>query len=91
MLVVLSKGKAMGNGDPIIAAFIGLILGVTGSIVFLLLSFIIGGIYSVILLLLKKKTIKQHVAFGPILAVAAMLIFLFGQQIIDGYIKLMIR
>ncbi len=91
LIVTLSKGRAMGNGDPIIAAFIGLILGMASSIVFLLLSFIIGGIYSVILLLLKKKTIKQHIAFGPILAVSAMLIFLFGHQIVASYINLLIR
>lgn len=77
----------MGDGDPIIAVFIGMILGMSGAMVFIVFSFILGGIYSLILILLRKKTIKQHIAFGPLLALGGMLVFLFGQQILDLYFK----
>ncbi len=87
LIVTLSKGRAMGDGDPIIAVFIGMILGMSGAMVFIVFSFILGGIYSLILILLRKKTIKQHIAFGPLLALGGMLVFLFGQQILDLYFK----
>jgi|GEM_PF-6250445 len=81
----------MGDGDPIIAAFIGLILGVSGSAVFIVLSFLLGGFYSLILMLLRKKTIKQHIAFGPLLALSGMLVFLYGEQILNAYFKLLMK
>jgi prepilin signal peptidase PulO-like enzyme (type II secretory pathway) len=81
----------MGDGDPIISAFIGLILGMSGAMVFIVLSFLLGGIYSSIMMLLKRKTIKQHIAFGPLLALSGMLIFLFGEQILDLYFKLIMK
>jgi len=89
LIVTLSRGRAMGDGDPIISAFIGLILGMSGSMVFIVLSFLLGGIYSLIMMLLRKKTIKQHIAFGPILALSGMLVFLFGEQMLDLYFKLL--
>ena len=81
----------MGDGDPIIAAFIGLILGMSGAVIFIIFSFLLGGIYSLIMMLLRKKTIKQHIAFGPVLAVSAFLIFLYGEQILDLYFKLLMK
>jgi len=81
----------MGEGDPIIATFIGMILGMSGAVIFLVFSFLLGGIYSMVLMLFKKKTIKQHIAFGPLLAMGGLLVFLFGEQLLDIYFKLIFK
>mgnify|MGYP003734452505 CR=1 FL=1 len=89
LIYKLSHGKAMGNGDPLIAAFIGWILGMPEALFFILLSFIIGGLYSIVLLVFRKKTIKQHIAFGPWLALAGFLIFLAGDILLQWYLNLL--
>ncbi len=78
----------MGWGDFKLVGALGLILGWPDILMVLFLAFIIGAIFSVILLIGKKKKIKEAVPFGPFLVVAASLTFFFGYQIIDGYFKL---
>ena len=87
-IILLTKGKAMGWGDFKLVGALGLILGWPDILMVLFLAFIIGAIFSVILLIGKKKKIKEAVPFGPFLVVAASLTFFFGYQIIDGYFKL---
>ncbi len=87
-IILLSKGKAMGLGDFNLVAALGLIFGWPDILMILFLAFIIGAIFSVVLLIGKKKKIKEAVPFGPFLIVASSLTFFFGYQIIDGYFKL---
>ena len=87
-IILLTKGKAMGLGDLKLVGPLGLIFGWPDILMVLFLAFIIGAIFSVILLIGKKKKIKEAVPFGPFLVVAASLTFFFGYQIIDGYFKL---
>jgi len=89
LIVWLSKGRAMGDGDPYIAGFIGFILGTPAVFAFLFLSFIIGGIGCFILIVSRKKQFKQYVAFGPYLALGGLLTFLWGERILQMYFNLM--
>ncbi|MDP3014871.1 MAG: prepilin peptidase [bacterium] len=87
-IILLTKGKAMGVGDFKLVGALGLIFGWPDILMVLFLAFIIGAVFSVILLIGKKKKIKEAVPFGPFLVVASSLTFFFGYQIIDGYFKL---
>lgn len=90
IIVWLSKGRAMGDGDPYIAGFIGFILGVPAVFAFLFLSFIIGGLGCFALITFGKKRFRQYVAFGPYLALGGLLIFLWGEKIFQAYFNLML-
>jgi len=76
IIVVLTKGRAMGDGDPYIAGFIGFILGTPSVFAFLFLAFIIGGIVCFFLITFGRKKFKQYVAFGPYLALGGLMVFL---------------
>jgi leader peptidase (prepilin peptidase)/N-methyltransferase len=87
-IIVLSRGRAMGWGDFKLAGALGLIFGWPDIVMVLILSFITGALFSILLLIQKKKKIKEAVPFGPFLAIGASLTFFFGYQIIDWYFKL---
>lgn len=73
ILAVITKG--FGFGDVKYLFTVGLILGVKQGITALVIGFLLGGIVSLILLLLKKVTMKDFIAFGPYLVMGALLSF----------------
>jgi len=85
LIVVLSRG-GMGWGDVKMAALIGFIVGNPLIFVALLLAVISGGLLAVILLITKTKGRKQHIAFGPFLALGTMATILWGDSILNWYI-----
>ncbi len=87
-LIIFSRGRAMGWGDFKLVGALGLIFGWPDILMVLVLAFVIGALFSIILLIQKKKKIKEAVPFGPFLAIGASLTFFFGYQIIDWYFKL---
>jgi len=84
-----SKGKAMGYGDAKLALGIGLLLGLMNGIAAIVLSFWLGALIGILLLILKGKkyTMKSKIAFGPFMIFATFLIFLWGGPIIDTVLK----
>jgi leader peptidase (prepilin peptidase)/N-methyltransferase len=85
-IVILTKG--MGSGDIEIALIIGLFLGFKNTVFALFLSFIIGGIIAALLLISKKKTRKDSIAFGPFLAASSIIAALYGSIIVNYYIRM---
>ncbi len=87
-IILLTKGSAMGMGDFKLVGALGLIFGWPDILIVLLLAFIIGAVFSIVLLAADKKKMKDAVPFGPFLIIGASATFFFGYQIIDGYFKL---
>jgi len=90
LLVYLTKEKAMGWGDAIVAIFIGIILGWPEAVIALIIAFLSGGFVSLILMALKKKTIKSYLPFAPFLSFGAVTVMLFGDIIIKGYLSILL-
>ena len=86
LIVIISRG-GMGWGDVKMAALIGI---VTGYLVFvaLFLAVILGGLVAWILLLLRAKSRKQSIPFGPFLSLATMVTLLWGNSILSWYLGL---
>jgi prepilin signal peptidase PulO-like enzyme (type II secretory pathway) len=73
---VLSRGRYVGTGDIYLGAVLGFWLGFIGSIEMLMLSYIIGALTVLILLLMRAITFKKNrIAFAPFLATGAFLVF----------------
>jgi prepilin signal peptidase PulO-like enzyme (type II secretory pathway) len=87
-IVLISRGKWMGWGDPKLAFFMGLLLGFPKIIVALFLAFLIGAIMGVGLILTGKKTLKSEVPFGPFLVVGTVIALFYGKTIIEWYLHL---
>ncbi|PIP04634.1 hypothetical protein COX53_01320 [candidate division WWE3 bacterium CG23_combo_of_CG06-09_8_20_14_all_40_14] len=86
-LAFITRGRGIGGGDVKFAFLMGLILGFPKIIPAFFLSFLTGALVSLILILLRKKTIKQTVPFGPFLVFGAVLGLLFGEGIVSWYLK----
>lgn len=78
-LYFFSKGKAMGFGDAKLGLLIGLFLPFPLNIFAIMLSFVFGGIFGIILLALKKAGRKTQIPFGPFMVLSALITFLFPE------------
>lgn len=62
--------EAMGLGDVKLMGALGLFFGVSNIIVIALLSFLIGAILSILLLVTKIKKTDEYIPFGPFIVIA---------------------
>ena len=62
--------EAMGLGDVKLMGALGLFFGLTNIIIIALVSFLVGAIISVILIITKKSGSDQYMAFGPFIVLA---------------------
>lgn len=87
-IVLISRGKWMGGGDIKLALFMGLVLGWPNILIALFLAFLVGAFASIILMILKKKTLKSQIPFGPFLAGATIVTMFLGDVLINWYLNL---
>ncbi|MEK7197932.1 MAG: prepilin peptidase, partial [Patescibacteria group bacterium] len=73
-----SRGRAMGLGDGKLAFLIGLFLIPLLTAITLILAFIIGALFGIILVVFKKKSWKSQIAFGPFLIISVFITFFFS-------------
>lgn len=86
LIAVLAPG-AMGFGDVKLVLFLGLITGFPEIILVLFTAFVVGGMVAGFLLILNKVGPKDQIAFGPFLALAGMLVLLYGDIILRWWIR----
>lgn len=86
-IALVSRG-GMGGGDIKMMAWMGLILGWKMTLLALFLSFVIGGLVSLILIVGRFKKRKDYIPFGPFLAVGGCVALLFGREILGWYVKM---
>lgn len=88
LIAVVSKG-GMGGGDIKLFLLIGLVLGTFNTLLTLFLASVIGMIAGIIVLKIKRKGRKTPVPFGPSIALAAIIVYFYGNEIIEAYLNLM--
>lgn len=86
LLAFITHGRGMGLGDVKFAAVMGLTLGFPKIFIAFYLSFLTGAIFSLILIILGKKTMKSTIPFGPFL-VASTMVSLFCGESLWGWSK----
>lgn len=86
-LLYLAKPQGVGFGDVKLAGAIGLFLGWKLGLLALFLAFTSGGLVGAMLILTKKKTLKDSLPFGPFLSGGAIVSLLFGPQILSWYLN----
>lgn len=85
LIVLLSKGRAMGMGDVKLIAGLGILFGFPDVVLVMALSFIIGAVASSYLMLRRKKKMSDKVPFGPFLVLASFAVFFFGSGLLGLY------
>ncbi len=87
-LVILVTKGGMGHGDIWILGLVGVALGPILTIVSFFFTSIIGGITAVTLLILKKKTSKEGIPFGPFLIIGFFITLFAGENLLNLYLNL---
>lgn len=91
LLWLLSRGRWMGLGDAKLALGIGWLLGLSKGVTAVMLSFWIGAVVSIAILLLqriqlsderKPLTMKSEIPFAPFLIAGLLIVFFFDIDII---------
>lgn len=67
---ILLDKESLGMGDVKLMAVLGLYMGTTNSINIFILSFIIGAIVSIYMLIAKKKELNTYIPFAPCIVIA---------------------
>jgi len=86
IIAIISRG-GMGGGDVKMVAMMGLFLGWKLTLLALFLSFVIGGLGSLLLILFRIKKRKDFIPFGPFLAIGGFTAYVFGTEILTWYFK----
>lgn len=81
-IYLVTLGRGMGLGDVKLAVLIGMVLGLRQSVIWLLASFLTGGVIAFILLVSKKAKLKQEIAFGPFLVFGFFVAVLLGDKLV---------
>jgi leader peptidase (prepilin peptidase) / N-methyltransferase len=82
LIHLLTKGRGMGLGDVKLVLIPPLILGWPYTIIWLFLSFIIGAVVGVILILLGKAKFGKQIPFGPFLIISYFIVLFWGEKLL---------
>lgn len=88
-VALVSRG-GMGRGDAKLAAALGFWFGPIFIFAALFLAFLFGGAAGSVLLLCKIKKRGEFIAFGPFIAAGAFISYLYGDEILFLYIKMVL-
>lgn len=88
LIAAVSKG-GIGGGDIKLFFLIGLVLGTVSTLLTLFLAAMIGMLLAIIQLNLYKKDRKTPIPFGPSIALASIIIYFYGKQIMAWYMQLL--
>lgn len=73
----VTRGRGMGSGDVYFAPLLALIIGFPASPIYLALSFIVGALFGILLIIFKGKNLKTAVPFGPFLIIGFLMALTF--------------
>lgn len=90
ILYIVSKGRWIGGGDIKLAPALGLWLTPTGVLTWLMLAFYSATLVVLPLLIFRAITRKQPVPFGPFLILGFVVAFIWGTDIKDWYLNLVL-
>lgn len=85
LLIIVVTTNAMGMGDVEIIFMVGFFLNMKLNLLNLFLSIVLGGIAAIYLMISKKKSGKEEMAFGPYIAISTYITILFGNDILNWY------
>jgi leader peptidase (prepilin peptidase)/N-methyltransferase len=86
---VLYGQDAMGEGDLNLIAVVGAFLGWQAVIVTILVACVAGSLVGVSLIALGRLGRRQHIPFGPFLALGALVAVFWGPALVDWYLGIL--
>ncbi|MGG2107972.1 prepilin peptidase [Lysinibacillus pakistanensis] len=86
-IAVLSKG-GMGGGDIKLFFLLGLVLGTINTLLTLFIAAVIGMVVGIIVLKARQQGRKTPIPFGPSIAIAAIVVYFYGDTLMNWYLGL---
>lgn len=86
IIVLITRGRGMGEGDIILAFLMGMVLGFEKALFAFTLSFLTGAIVALFLVAIGRKKFGQTVPFAPFLVLGMFLALFWGEQILKWYL-----
>jgi leader peptidase (prepilin peptidase)/N-methyltransferase len=83
----LTGKEGMGHGDFKLLAALGAWVGLNGILPIILLSSVVGAVIGSVWLAVKGRDRATPIPFGPYLAIAGWIVFFWGKQMVDAYMK----
>ena len=85
LLIVLVFPQGMGGGDVKYAGLLGLLVGFPGVLVAWWISAVLGGVVAIFLLVVRKKSRRDAIPYGPFMSLGGIVVLLAGSEIVAGY------
>ncbi len=85
---LVSRGRWIGGGDVRMGVMMGIWLGWPSILVALIISYVLGAIIGVSLILFKRKDWTHEIPFGTFLSVGTFLTLFWGPEIVRWYLGL---
>lgn len=80
---LVSKGKWLGSGDILIGTFMGVFLGWHLVFPAIMISYVLGSLVGVSLLIQKKAQANSALALGPFLVMGTVIAYFYGDPILN--------
>jgi leader peptidase (prepilin peptidase)/N-methyltransferase len=88
LLIAITRGRGMGFGDLKLAVPLGFLMGWPDILIAAAFAFVIGAIAGLIAIASRRRTMKGSLPFGPFFALGAAVVFFFGYQILQWYLRI---
>lgn len=85
--ILISKGTWVGLGDLRVGALMGVVLGWKLTLVALFISYLIGSVVSLFIIIRKRKFVGVKIPFAPFLVTGTFVTIFFGEAILAWYLK----
>jgi len=89
LLITLAVSGAFGGGDIKLMAVSGFLLGWKSALAALFIALLFGGGYAIFLMASGRRGRGEHMVFGPALCLGISASLLFGSEMIDFYLHLL--
>jgi leader peptidase (prepilin peptidase) / N-methyltransferase len=86
LLIIVASRGGMGGGDMKLGAMLGAFLGWKLVLVAILIAILAGGVFAIVVLLLRRKGRKDAVPFGPFLALGGVVSLFWGEGLLAWYL-----
>jgi leader peptidase (prepilin peptidase)/N-methyltransferase len=87
---LLLRKESMGGGDIKLFALIGLVVGIKLIFLSIFLASLLGTLYGVYLMLIRRYNRDQYIPFAPFIAAGSIMAYMWGDTVIAWYLKLLL-
>ena len=87
LLIAFIYKSGMGIGDVKLIGMIGVFLGWKFALISIFIGALVGSIYGIYIMFIGKGNRKTRIPFGPFISLGAVIMILYGNNLINIYIK----